>query len=154
MAFDYSLYVDIVNKRLVAGFATNTDAPEQVFRRTNEPTLQIQFLQPVAVASIFGNISQPFTYVDYSASTVALAVGDVKARPASGTFTLTYGANTTPSLAYDISPAALQTAVNLLASVIAFLWAMVIKDGRVRLGFFLTGALCAAVLFGRNYLGV
>ena len=57
-------------------------------------------------------------YIDFPAgSTIKCAIGNIDTPPSAGTFTLTFGANTTSSLAYDITPAALQTALNALASV-------------------------------------
>ena len=49
--------------------------------------------------------------------TVHVGIGDSGAVPTGGTFTLTSGANTTTALAYNITAAALETALNLLASI-------------------------------------
>jgi hypothetical protein len=57
-------------------------------------------------------------FIDFPAgSTIKCAVGDIDTPPSAGTFTLTFGANTTSALAYNISAADLQTALNALASV-------------------------------------
>jgi hypothetical protein len=59
-------------------------------------------------------------YQDYSGSTaydVTAAIGNAGAIPTSGTFTLTYGADTTAALAYNATSAAVETALNALASV-------------------------------------
>jgi len=48
---------------------------------------------------------------------IQVAVGPIDEQPTSGTWTITYGANTTAALAFDITATALQTALNLLASI-------------------------------------
>jgi len=57
-------------------------------------------------------------YIDWPASPVIkMAIGDIDTPPAGGSFTLTFGANTTSALAYNITAADLQTALNALTSV-------------------------------------
>lgn len=57
-------------------------------------------------------------FIDFPAgSTIKCAIGDIDTPPQAGTFTLTFGANTTSALAYNITAADLQTALNALASV-------------------------------------
>lgn len=51
--------------------------------------------------------------------TARLAIGPVGGVPTGGTFTITLGANTTSALAYNASAATVQTALNLLASVVS-----------------------------------
>jgi hypothetical protein len=60
---------------------------------------------------------------------VTLAVGRLDAVPTAGTFKLTYGANTTPELSYNISASELQTALNALASITADGGVTVTKSG-------------------------
>lgn len=60
-----------------------------------------------------------WTTQDLTGATIIVAIGEPDAAPTSGTFTLTYGANTTSALDYDVSASAMQTALNLLASIIA-----------------------------------
>jgi hypothetical protein len=61
----------------------------------------------------------------YTDSYSALGVSQIITQPyecqwlSNGTFTLTYGANTTTALAYNITAGALSTAINLLASITA-----------------------------------
>jgi len=50
---------------------------------------------------------------------VVAAIGNVGAIPTSGTFTLTYGADTTSAIDYDATAAEVQAALNLLASIIS-----------------------------------
>src|ERR1700690_1531009 len=55
------------------------------------------------------NTGQPvFNYLDFSASGVVLAVGPGGITPTAGSFFLTFGANTTSALAWNISSYALQ----------------------------------------------
>lgn len=51
--------------------------------------------------------------------TVKVGIGPSGANPTGGTYTLTYGANTTSALAYNASASTVSTALNLLASIIA-----------------------------------
>lgn len=64
-----------------------------------------------------------------SASLVEVAIGDPDDPPTSGAFTITFGANTTSSLAFDASAATVSTALNLLASVVSAGGVSVSKDG-------------------------
>ena len=57
-------------------------------------------------------------YIDFPASpTIKVAVGEIDTPPSAGTFTLTFGADTTSALAYNITAAELQTALNALSSI-------------------------------------
>ena len=51
--------------------------------------------------------------------TVKVGIGPSGANPTGGTYTLTYGGDTTSALAYNASAATVSTALNLLASIIA-----------------------------------
>ena len=59
---------------------------------------------------------QPVTLAGYTLKT---GIGNQSGVPIAGTFTLTFGANTTAGIAFDATAATVQTALNLLASVIA-----------------------------------
>ena len=57
-------------------------------------------------------------YIDFPASpTIKVAVGEIDTPPSAGTFTLTFGADTTSALAYNITASELQTALNALSSI-------------------------------------
>lgn len=58
--------------------------------------------------------TRPWKSFDLTGYTIAATIGSPGDKPTGGTFTLTYG-TTTASLAYNISPEALETALNALA---------------------------------------
>lgn len=64
------------------------------------------------------NPSQPWEYVQLSTN-LKCGIGQAAGAPELGTFTITFGADTTAAIAYNASAATVQTALNLLASVIA-----------------------------------
>lgn len=57
------------------------------------------------------------TYADFSSNTLKAGVGLPGLRPTSGTWKLTFSAQTTGALDFDITPAALQTALEGLSSI-------------------------------------
>lgn len=68
--------------------------------------------------------------IDFPASpTIKLAIGPIDDVPSAGTFTVTYGSDTTSALAYNISAANLQTALNALASITSAGGVVVTKVG-------------------------
>lgn len=107
------LYIDIVNKQLVTSYRNASPVSSLPgFFQNDTVTIQLHFLNPT------GDLSFPFSYVDFSGSTTKLGIGTIDATPTAGTFTITFGANTTSALAYNISASALSTALNALASII------------------------------------
>jgi len=60
-----------------------------------------------------------FNYLDFSSSAVVLTIGAPPCDQLGGTFTLTFGSDTTPALAADISQYELSVALNALAYVIS-----------------------------------
>jgi hypothetical protein len=64
-----------------------------------------------------GDLSFPFSYVDFSGSTTKFAIGTVDATPTAGSYTLTFGADTTTAIAYNASASAVASALNALASI-------------------------------------
>jgi len=100
-----------------------------------------------------------------ASSLVEVAIGTPDDPPTSGTFTLTFGANTTTSLDHDVSAGALSVAFNLLASVISAGGATVTKDGGIYIFAFTsvgarslivlnTGTLSPAIITTNNVLAV
>lgn len=107
------LTIDIQNRRLVKSFNSNVSYSVPTLYQGDSQDLFLRFVNPT------GRTDVPFDEVDPTAWTVKFGIGVIAAVPTGGTFTLTYGANTTSSLAYDVSAATLSTAFNLLASVIS-----------------------------------
>ena len=64
-----------------------------------------------------GDRSRPWESVDWTGYSIAASIGNPGQKPTGGTFDLNYGANTASALAFDITPSALDTALNALASI-------------------------------------
>ena len=105
-------FIDIQNRRLVRDFFSNVEVTPRPFVQGDTVNAQIIGVEP----NIGGDPTRPWRYVTLPTS-VYLGLGPVGEGPTLGTFTLTFGANTTSALAYDITAAALQTALNALASI-------------------------------------
>lgn len=117
-------YIDLSDetcKGLLASAATESLAQTPAFVRRDGRGRSLRFLIPTGEGFDDANIDD--------ASLVEVAIGTPDSPPTSGTWTLTYGANTTSSLAYNISGSALQTALNALASITAAGGVTVTQDG-------------------------
>ncbi len=111
------IYVDTTGQSLVV-------SPNDV-RRCLPPQLTAGDTVPIALAFLQRNpqplnTGQPiFNYLDFHSSGVVLSVGPFGAPPSSGSFFLTFGANTTPALDWNISSYDLADALNALASIVS-----------------------------------
>lgn len=117
MAAPVILYIDSSNKRLIASFlSTINPLTSLVWEAGDLVPLQLHFLQANPSSGTSGQL--PYSYIDpATVLPVSLALGTIGLPPTAGTFTVNYGANTTAALAFNITAAALATAVNALASV-------------------------------------
>lgn len=107
-----------------------------------------------------------FTDANIDASSlVEVAIGTPDDPPTSGAFTLTFGADTTSSLAFDASASAVQTALNALASITSAGGVTVTKDGGIYIVAFTSvgarslivlnkGTLAPAIISTNNVLAV
>lgn len=107
-----NFYIDIPNRRLVRDFFSNVEIVPRPFTQGDTLNVRIIGVEP----NIGGDPTRPWRYVPLPTS-VYLGLGPVGEAPTLGTFTLTYGADTTTALAYNITAAALETALNALASI-------------------------------------
>ena len=119
MAAPLILYLDTTNKRLIASFLSSINPLAGLTLEAGDLVpLQLHFLQANNSSGTSGQL--PYSYIDpASVLPVSLALGTIGQAPIAGTFTVTYGANTTSALAFNISAAALSTALNALASVVS-----------------------------------
>ena len=112
-----TIYVDTTAQFLVI-------SPTDI-RRCLPPLLTAGDKVPITLAFLQRNpqplnTGQPvYNYLDFHSLGVVLSVGPLGAIPSAGTFTLTFGANTTPALAWNISSYALSVALNALASIVS-----------------------------------
>jgi hypothetical protein len=113
------LYLDTTNKRLLANFLSAA-APFQgiTLEAGDLVPVQLHFLTQNPSSGVAGAL--PYSYIDPATVTpIDMAIGQIGLMPTGGTFTVTFNASTTSALAYNISAAALQTAINALASIIS-----------------------------------
>ena len=111
-ANDLNFYLDVPNRRLIRDFFSNLEITPRPLIQGDTVHLRIIAVEP----NIGSDPSRPWRYVTLPTS-VYLGIGPVGEGPTLGTFTLTFGADTTSALAYNITAAALQTALNALASI-------------------------------------
>ncbi|WP_395736269.1 hypothetical protein [Prosthecobacter sp.] len=104
--------IDVPNRRLIRDFFSNLEILPRPFVQGDTVHLRIIGVEP----NIGGDPTRPWRYVSLPTS-LYFGLGPVGASPTLGTFTLTFGANTTAPLAYNITAAALQTALNALTSI-------------------------------------
>jgi len=111
---ELSLFADLDQGRLVQSFLSTLQAtlPRFVFG----DSIPISF-RPLK--SNGNNSVNPWSEVDLTGKTVRIAIGNPAGAASSGTFTLSYGGNTTAAIAYNADGAAIQTALNALASITA-----------------------------------
>lgn len=117
MAAPAILYIDTTAKRLIASFlSTINPLTGLVWEAGDLVPLQLHFLQSNPSSGTQGQL--PYSYIDpATVLPVALALGTIGLPPTAGTFTVTYGPDTTAALAFNIAASALATALNALASV-------------------------------------
>lgn len=148
---------DETSKGLLASADTESLAQNPAFIRRDGRGRSLRFLTPIGAGFDDAGID--------AASLVEVAIGTPDSPPTSGAFTLTFGANTTSSLAYNITGANLQTALNALASITAAGGVTVTQDsglyivafnsvGARSLITFNKGTLAPAVLDTNNVLEV
>lgn len=111
MSYNKTLWVNTDERKLVKSFQSNSEANKPQFTQGDLVPLKVILLEST------GNQGVPFRNIKVTTETLKLALGRVDQAPASGTFTLTFGADTTASLAYNISAADLSTALNGLTSI-------------------------------------
>ena len=106
--------VNTQNGQLLSGFNSATQAPTQ-------PSFVFGDTTPVSVRLVepSGSSDQPWSDIDLTGKSVRIGIGSPGGYPTAGTFTLTYGANTTTALSFDSTAAQVSAALNLLASIIS-----------------------------------
>lgn len=112
-----TLYLDLTRGALVVS-PVNTD-------RVLPPVLTVGDKVSVTLAFLQRNqqplnTGQPiYNYVDESAAGIVLSLGMQGAQPTAGTFTLTFGATTSPAIPYNVNAYTLLVILNAMASIIA-----------------------------------
>jgi hypothetical protein len=109
-----NLIIDVTDPNkagIYIDFSSRLPASVPLFIRNDTIPVTLRFVTP--------NTSgiRAWDDVDLSTYDVTLGIGDFDRTPTSGTFPLTYGADTAFGLGYDISAASLQTSLNSLNSI-------------------------------------
>jgi len=105
------LFIDMTNRRLATGLTNLTpSAPPRFVKGDNGP-INLYFLEAT------GNISTPFSVVDMSGSSVKFGVGTRTGTPTSGTFTLSFGGETSGAIGYSATAGAISSALNSLSAI-------------------------------------
>lgn len=107
------LLIDPSTKRAVTDLKTDSDVTFGSFEFGETVPIEVGIVDRIP-STPDGRIWQPR---DLSGWTFRAALGLAYQPPIAGTFTMTFGANTTGALAFDITAAGLSTALNALASI-------------------------------------
>lgn len=91
------------------------------------------------------NPSRYWDDIDIRTASIQLAIDDPDLPPTQGTFSLTFGANATGPLAFNISAADMATALNALASIVAAGGVTVVLDGLDYVVSFITNGVRALI---------
>jgi hypothetical protein len=107
---DTPLWIDPFENRLYSDPQTPQSPPTLTFKQGDAVNIEL-YLVKRALAGGLETLEFPPN------CTVRVAVGKMDAPATTGTFTITYGGNTTTALAYNASASVIQTALNALASI-------------------------------------
>ena len=107
----HKLFIDVERGVAYAAWNNFSQVPTPTFYHGDTAKLELYLIRNT------GRGDFPMEDVGFQTGTVTAAVGRINAVPTSGKFHLTYGANETTGLDYNATALAVQTALNLLASV-------------------------------------
>jgi hypothetical protein len=107
------LYIDTTNRRLATSLTSLAPATTQRFVKGDNGAINIYFLEAT------GNITSPFNVIDYTGTSVKFGVGSRTGTPASGTFTLSFGGQTSGAIAFSATAGAISSALNSLSTITA-----------------------------------
>jgi hypothetical protein len=105
------LFIDLTNRRLVASETNSAPVGLAGFTKGDNGAFNLYFLEATGV------INRPFEVVDKASSGVKLGIGSRLGVPETGTFTLTFGGDTTSALDAAATAGAIQTALNGLSAI-------------------------------------
>jgi len=105
------LIVDTREGRLVSSITSTKAAPVPRFTAGDVVPISVRIVEPTTDPEL------PWIESTLTSKTVKVSVGNSGTALTAGTFTVTYGGDTTSALAYNISAATFSTAINALASI-------------------------------------
>jgi hypothetical protein len=107
------LFIDTTNRRLATSLTSLAPATTQRFVKGDNSAINLYFLEAT------GNIASPFDVVDYTGTSVKFGVGSRTGVPASGTFTLSFGGQTSGAIGFSATAGAISSALNSLSTITA-----------------------------------
>ena len=105
------LFIDLTHTRLAASETNLAPASPPRFTKGDNGAFNLYFLQATGV------INQPFTVVDKAATSVKFGIGSRSGVPESGTYTLTFGGDTTSGIEAAATAGQIATALNALSAI-------------------------------------
>jgi hypothetical protein len=105
------LFIDLTNRRLVASETNSAPVGLATFTKGDNGAFNLYFLEAT------GAINRPFEVVDKSSASVKLGIGSRLGVPETGTYTLTFGGDTTSAIDAAATAGAIQTALNGLSAI-------------------------------------
>ena len=105
------LYIDMTNRRLATSLTSLAPATAPRFVKGDNGSINLYFLEAT------GNVSAPFNVVDMTGTTVKFGVGTRTGTPASGTFTLSFGGETSGAIGFSATAGAISSALNSLSAI-------------------------------------
>jgi len=107
------LFIDTTNRRLATSLTSLTPSTTPRFVKGDNGAINLYFLEAT------NNVSAPFNVIDYTGTSVKFGVGSRTGTPASGTFTLSFGGQTSGAIAYSATAGAISSALNSLSTITA-----------------------------------
>lgn len=105
------LFIDLTNLRLAVSETNTAPAQNARFTKGDTGAFNLYFLETTGV------IDRPYQIVDKSSATVKFGIGSRTALPQSGTYTLTFGGDTTSAIDAAATSGAIQAALNGLSAI-------------------------------------
>lgn len=105
------LFIDLTNRRLVASENNSAPVGLATFTKGDNGAFNLYFLEATGV------INRPFEVVDKSSASVKLGIGSRLGVPETGTYTLTFGGDTTSAIDAAATAGAIETALNALSAI-------------------------------------
>ena len=118
MSSDLKLFIDFAGNQLLAGVNANPSGSRPRFVLGDSLTVDLHLVELTGDTN-FPAVEIAADDLGGASSTATLALGALETVPTSGTFSITYGANSTSPLAFNASASSVSTALNALASVVS-----------------------------------
>ena len=131
MANDF--IVDVGTGRLITDFLSTKAAGRQTFIFGDKPNISVRLVEENS-----NNADLPWSQIDLTGKTIRLAIGNPGGDATGGTYILDLDGDPTTALAYNTEAADVQTALNLLPSIISAGGVTVAAFGSVSSGYRVT----------------